>query len=652
MSNWTKSNDERSRRRCDDDHHVKRNKRLKSNTTISPWRDQWELKHVGMRLSSFVVNATNPPAVVSDGSMSNLEALESVAVWRSRSSSERLPHAIEATAALAQVIWFDSMSSSSSCSLSLLRLSYSSAIVRCINGFADVLQQQRFTAGSVSMLCGQLGIPSWLVDIRHEASHNSLPSLEVLRLAATTLMDFLQKEYWIPTCGCWSTEGGDSGGDVRHEADVAEDISKRREKKAMELLQEYKTTATASQLERTRRLDELASQQNIRTIKKRKVMTLPADDDENAQSTDSSYSNSTSDDFDEFEGVHLGNIWTPALGTNTNRFAALQSAKSKNREKVTAKKQKFQKSHIDYANEYVRHVPIQLGFSVALSFLIWGGMGGAPGRGVLIPGSTVAFPASEYGIKKTRERYSPLILALCRTWPGFGPALLVHIVDFILSLESPFSNESDVDVGTARKLFFLSSWVHFLLSMKFVIQLHPEAVAEWAAEPKFRWSNDNAFTDVVYAHFMVLQKQMHYPLNVLCDRCSLRSGHVRARHHAASLEVFDILVGILGQNRVKNCGIQDCSLLLSNPECAAPETYKLHFNLNTANDSMSGPSHGKMLSLAAMEAMLADGDKKGEEKVDAAFGEKENRQYRPRSTWVRCVSWDACSIGSLPGFPE
>ena len=51
--------------------------------------------------------------------------------------------------------------------------------------------------------------------------------------------------------------------------------------------------------------------------------------------------------------------------------------------------------------------------SVAFQFLVWGGIGGAPtGRGVLIPGSPAAFPASSEGITKCWQRYTPPPVAL------------------------------------------------------------------------------------------------------------------------------------------------------------------------------------------------------------------------------------------------
>ncbi len=40
------------------------------------------------------------------------------------------------------------------------------------------------------------GLPRLLVDVRHEASHNDMPSLSLLRLAAAQALDWLQAAYW------------------------------------------------------------------------------------------------------------------------------------------------------------------------------------------------------------------------------------------------------------------------------------------------------------------------------------------------------------------------------------------------------------------------------------------------------------------------
>ena len=46
------------------------------------------------------------------------------------------------------------------------------------------------------MLPALAGLPRILVDIRHEASHNELPSLALLRLGAATALAWLSQSYW------------------------------------------------------------------------------------------------------------------------------------------------------------------------------------------------------------------------------------------------------------------------------------------------------------------------------------------------------------------------------------------------------------------------------------------------------------------------
>ena len=42
------------------------------------------------------------------------------------------------------------------------------------------------------------GLPQVLVDLRHEATHNELPSLPLLRLAACQALVWLRACYWQP----------------------------------------------------------------------------------------------------------------------------------------------------------------------------------------------------------------------------------------------------------------------------------------------------------------------------------------------------------------------------------------------------------------------------------------------------------------------
>lgn len=81
------------------------------------------------------------------------------------------------------------------CSEIELRLLYSMIIVRGVNGLTDS-SQQGYYASSVMELAHRIGIPKWLVEIRHDATHNSLPSLSILRFSAHKLLDFYYQHYW------------------------------------------------------------------------------------------------------------------------------------------------------------------------------------------------------------------------------------------------------------------------------------------------------------------------------------------------------------------------------------------------------------------------------------------------------------------------
>ena len=482
-------------------HHAKHNKRLRKDVRATPWRDMWELEAVGRALISVTRQPNIPNNEFSENTMTIEQALETVAVWRARSDAlGGLSHAVECTAALSQVHWRDmSQQGSFLVSATELRLAYSAAIIRCINGFADMLQQQRFMAAPVSTLCGQLGIASWLVDIRHESSHNALPTLGELRLGATTLLDFLKSEYWIPTCPNWEP------GNDEH------DVQKQLQQKPTHYLLQYKscaTSASSSSAESAPKSTDINSAGSTkRKPKKSKPATITRPIDMFFGDVGDSSSSSDDDDWDPI----LGSVWGSSVGTSNNRFALLQST-TKKKEKKTKSSQNQQKKKlgekypIDYAKDFVRAVAPQEGLSTALTFLVWGGVGTSPsGRGVLIPGSAAAFPASEQGIMKCWQRYSPLIQVLGRTWPGFCPALLVHLVDFVLSIEDGVVEQSTVDAGSARKLYFLSAWIRLLLSQLFVAKLDSTFVSKKASKTK-----GTKTTELELAELSWLQK-LQYP---------------------------------------------------------------------------------------------------------------------------------------------
>jgi len=132
-------------------------------------------------------------------------ALARIAAWRARG---RCPHAVEATAVLVELSLSDPAVSGvgdapyATSSLApgvaepVLRGAYAMAVVRALNGLVDAGQQRGPHASSVQALAKKVGLPTWVVELRHDAAHNSLPSLPLLRLASASLLRYLEQKYW------------------------------------------------------------------------------------------------------------------------------------------------------------------------------------------------------------------------------------------------------------------------------------------------------------------------------------------------------------------------------------------------------------------------------------------------------------------------
>ncbi|TMW56113.1 hypothetical protein Poli38472_008761 [Pythium oligandrum] len=154
--------------------------------SVVRWRDwaEWQAVHAGL---------------FTDDLHEQQRAVARVAVWRSRGE---VPISISATAQLVEIGIHERMANhhqhaigGSTRSYMELALMYSSAIVRCVNGLVDCSQKGAY-AMAVSALAQRIGIPLWIVDLRHESTHNQLPSLAVLRFAAQHLLAWLRSNYW------------------------------------------------------------------------------------------------------------------------------------------------------------------------------------------------------------------------------------------------------------------------------------------------------------------------------------------------------------------------------------------------------------------------------------------------------------------------
>lgn len=207
-----------------------------STHTITPWRDWQEWKackdgligtptHHGVNTPTGVDSSADGPDVCGDFAEEKKRvrsrrrrALHTVNVWRARG---RVPLAVDSTAQLielnlqheedgppAQSAGVAATPASAHFAASnqettahhanttlQSRLQYSIALLRLVNGVLDPMQAKQH-AQSVLTLAKQMQMPRLLVDLRHESTHQGLPSLPLLRHASHVALDWLSRHYW------------------------------------------------------------------------------------------------------------------------------------------------------------------------------------------------------------------------------------------------------------------------------------------------------------------------------------------------------------------------------------------------------------------------------------------------------------------------
>lgn len=119
--------------------------------------------------------------------------LKQLLIWKARCPS--LPSGIESTLTLLQVYVQDHHTSSKDISTDeILRLAYSSAIMRFVNHMLDT---ETAKESSLYRAAKNLGVPDWIIDLRHDTAHsNNLPSLQLLRDATLIGLNWLKTNYW------------------------------------------------------------------------------------------------------------------------------------------------------------------------------------------------------------------------------------------------------------------------------------------------------------------------------------------------------------------------------------------------------------------------------------------------------------------------
>ncbi|XP_028309879.1 ribosomal biogenesis protein LAS1L [Gouania willdenowi] len=138
-------------------------------------------------------------------------ALHRISAWKSR-YAHSTPVAVGCTADLVRCQVLDRSGQLGADDLVLL---YGAALVRFVNLITE--RQQGRMARPLRKLAGNLNIPEWVVDLRHDFTHRKLPTLKRCRKGCDLVMQWLQQEYWSRQLGGAPQNDWDSNSDVEED---------------------------------------------------------------------------------------------------------------------------------------------------------------------------------------------------------------------------------------------------------------------------------------------------------------------------------------------------------------------------------------------------------------------------------------------------
>ncbi|CAD6444292.1 cc4a3ef7-e5c3-4041-8198-3d126f02a76a [Sclerotinia trifoliorum] len=149
---------------------------------ITPWRTRRELIQVREKL--YQNTETGPP-----NDTHRRQAVCLISVWMQRGNC---PHLVESSAIITSAILNDVPGNSSYC----VRAAYSAAFCRFVTGLLDSHQDKRRKLSMYS-IAKTIGLPATYVELRHQATHEELPSLPKLRIAARKALKWIWDFYWV-----------------------------------------------------------------------------------------------------------------------------------------------------------------------------------------------------------------------------------------------------------------------------------------------------------------------------------------------------------------------------------------------------------------------------------------------------------------------
>ncbi|KAH8179618.1 las1-like domain-containing protein [Sarocladium implicatum] len=115
-------------------------------------------------------------------------------MWMQRGNC---PHLVESTALLTAAVLSDEEAGEENAASSsyALRAAYSAAFSRFVTGLLDGHQDKQ-RKQSMYAVAKTVGLPATFVELRHQSTHEQLPSLAKLRDAARKALDYIWDYYW------------------------------------------------------------------------------------------------------------------------------------------------------------------------------------------------------------------------------------------------------------------------------------------------------------------------------------------------------------------------------------------------------------------------------------------------------------------------
>ena len=183
--------------------------------TITPWKHPSDLLQIRAALYNNTTTTT-PPTV--DPTLTRRHAIARVAGWKLRGN---LPHAIESTALLLDAREHHHAAAAASTAVAsqtpsfprgapptsefCVRAVYAAAVARFVTGFCDMGRARERRGGALAAEGGTgsmwdvargLGMPGHFVVVRHEATHEEMPSLARLVRTADEALEWLWEVFW------------------------------------------------------------------------------------------------------------------------------------------------------------------------------------------------------------------------------------------------------------------------------------------------------------------------------------------------------------------------------------------------------------------------------------------------------------------------